>query len=144
MSSKEYNSLADFFTVPRMFASTFKSLLDKDQDSIEFELNVEGVLNQVFGSLQEYWKELAENPELHSYVSVNFPDSITVQVKLEVLDRLMDLGYFVANEVDTEEEQEHIRELEEMSKEDEKLKVILEEYFEASNSFLVSWEEGVL
>ena len=156
---EEYNNEPNYglYSNPRLFAVTAylfsengeEEEIEQDSD-LKTEVTIEYLLNEIMGAIYTKVGKIArynagKEPldleyDYEYYVTVSFNDETGLDVKTEVIDRLCDLGYVVYNSVATEEEQEYLKEIQEMSKTDPSLKPIIDEYFYSNNNFIVRWD----
>lgn len=137
----------EFFGVysnPRLNAMTACALSSGAVEVLELETQVEMVLNQIFEGIFQQCMDCKDNEDLPYEAYIKFQKNDSDLIIGEVVERLKDFGYTVQVNCDTQEEVDHLNELTEMSKEDERIESMLYEFFHSQRSYIVKWEPELL
>ena len=133
---REFKENQDMYSVPRLNGWTASILSNRAEELYRQEVIIETILNEI---MREIWRCVEEEK---TQCSVKFKDDTDNDLKLEVINRLEDMGYLVKIGVETEEEVQLFDEYTEMA-ENGDLSVIkmLEEVFDNSDSYVISWDK---
>lgn len=133
------DGLRPVFNYPRLDATFARAaclnFADKNVGKTEI------LMDEVFKLIDNKISMLMEEEEVDDEdmnIAIAF-DGVEPRVKEIVIDRLMRLNYEVANSVDTEEEADYVRDLEEQATNDPMMQKILDEFFLASDKYYISW-----
>ena len=86
---KEFRENKDMYSVPRINAWTASIIANRLEELYEHEVFIELVLNNI---MEAIWEAVEEGG---THCTVDFKGKIDDELKLEVLNRLGDLGYMV-------------------------------------------------
>lgn len=135
------------FENTRYNARTVNALINGTEEEITNEMAVEGVLNVVFGVIEDYVEHILENEEEfellpdneYMYVDIHLNQDVSPDLYNEIRFRIEDYGYTIELIMDNEEDANYFNELLEMSEEDETISNMLEEFSNTVTNFRVSW-----
>lgn len=135
------------FENTRYNARTVKALINGTDEEVANEMDVEGVLNIVFGVIGDYVEHILENEHEfkhlpdneYMYVDVHLSQEINPDIYNEIRYRIEDYGYTIELILDTEEEADYFNDLIKMTEEDETVGKMLDEFSNTVTNFRVSW-----
>lgn len=135
------------FENTRYNARTVKALINGTEEEITNEMAVEGVLNVVFGVIEDYVEHILENEDefkslpdnKYMYVDIHLNQEVSPDLYNEIRFRIEDYGYTIELILDTEEEADYFNELVKMAEEDETIGKMLDEFSNTATNFRVSW-----
>lgn len=133
------DGLRPVFNYPRLDATFARAACLNFED--ENVGKIEILMDEVFKLIGDKIRMLMEEEEVDEgdmNIAIAF-DGVDPRIKEIVIDRLMRLNYEVANSVDTEEEADYVRDLEEQATNDPMMQKVLDEFFLASDKYFISW-----
>lgn len=135
------------FENTRYNARTVKALINGTDEEITNEMAVEGVLNVVFGVIEDYVEHILENEyefkhlpdNEYMYVDIHLSQEVNPDLYNEIRYRIEDYGYTIELILDEEEDADYFNELLKMAEEDETVGKMLDEFSNTVTDFRVSW-----
>jgi hypothetical protein len=135
------------FENTRYNARTVKALINGTDEEITNEMAVEGVLNVVFGVIEDYVEHILENEyefkhlpdNEYMYVDIHLSQEVNPDLYNEIRYRIEDYGYTIELILDAEEDADYFNELLKMAEEDETVGKMLDEFSNTVTNFRVSW-----
>src|SRR5690606_18475293 len=135
------------FENTRYNARTVKALINGTDEEMTNEMAVEGVLNVVFGAIEDYVEHILENEyefkhipdNEYMYVDIHLSQEVNPDLYYEIRYRIEDYGYTIELILDDEEDADYFNELLKMAEEDETVSKMLDEFSNTVTNFRVSW-----
>lgn len=135
------------FENTRYNARTVKALINGTDEEITNEMAVEGVLNVVFGVIEDYVEHILENEyefkhlpdNEYMYVDIHLSQEVNPDLYNEIRYRIEDYGYTIELILDAEEDADYFNELLKMAEGDETVGKMLDEFSNTVTNFRVSW-----
>lgn len=135
------------FENTRYNARTVKALINGTDEEMTNEMAVEGVLNVVFGAIEDYVEHILENEyefkhlpdNEYMYVDIHLSQEVNPDLYNEIRYRIEDYGYTIELILDDEEDADYFNELLKMAEEDETVSKMLDEFSNTVTNFRVSW-----